>query len=269
MEDKDLVFLKLGGSLITHKDRPRSARRTVLERLAGEIVQAKGNSPGLHLIIGHGSGSFGHVPASQYRTREGVETDQEWHGFVEVWREASALNRIVIDILSGAGLDVISFPPSAGAMGSGGELVEWYTEPLERSLRQGLTPVVFGDVAFDRQIGGTIFSTEDLFVFLAPIFKPKRILLVGLEHGVWSDYPQRIKLIELITPETLAELQSSIGASSATDVTGGMYTKVTRSLEICQRVPGLGVSIFSGEQHGAVQRSLMGERLGTLIKAHK
>lgn len=267
MDANNLIFMKLGGSLITHKDRPRSARIDVIERLAGEIVQAKQALPALRLVLGHGSGSFGHVPARRYRTREGVYSDQEWSGFLEVWREASALNSIVVDVLSRAGLPVLAFPPSAGVIGAGGRLIEWNLEPLNCALGEGLIPLVFGDVAFDRQIGGTIFSTEDLFVYLAPHLKPERILLVGQERGVWTDYPQRTKLIESLTTENLADLKSGIGASAATDVTGGMYTKVTRSLDICKQVPGLTVSIFSGEQHGAVQQALGGKHLGTLIKA--
>ena len=69
-----LVFLKLGGSLITVKDQPHTPRLDVIERLAQEIAAARSADPGLQILLGHGSGSYGHVPASQFHTRQGVKT---------------------------------------------------------------------------------------------------------------------------------------------------------------------------------------------------
>ena len=36
-----------------------------------------------HLIIGHGSGSFGHYMASKYGTRRGVNGPEQWMGFAK------------------------------------------------------------------------------------------------------------------------------------------------------------------------------------------
>jgi len=53
-----LIFLKLGGSLITNKDLPNTARQLVLNRIAGEISNALQHNKQIKLLIGHGSGSF-------------------------------------------------------------------------------------------------------------------------------------------------------------------------------------------------------------------
>jgi isopentenyl phosphate kinase len=95
-----LVFLKLGGSLITEKNEPSTPRIAVLDRLAAEIAQALDAEPGLRLLVGHGSGSFGHVPAREYQTKNGVYSKRGWQGFIKVWRQAYALNRIVVEALS-------------------------------------------------------------------------------------------------------------------------------------------------------------------------
>ncbi len=102
------VFLKIGGSLITDKHRASTARLDVIERLADEIYLAIRTIKGVQLIIGHGSGSFGHIPAKQYQTRQGVHTPEEWQGFLEVYRQARQLNQIVFDIFSRKGLPVIA-----------------------------------------------------------------------------------------------------------------------------------------------------------------
>jgi isopentenyl phosphate kinase len=258
-------FLKLGGSLITDKTRPHTPRPEVLNRLAGEVAAARQRFPGLRLLLGHGSGSFGHVPARRYHTRQGVHTPQEWQGFLEVWREAVALNHLVVEGFSEAGLPVLAFPPSAGLSAVDGEVESWDLAPLESALQAGLLPVVYGDVVFDRVRGGTIFSTEDLFVYLAPRLRPERILLAGLEPGVWGDYPRCSRLVNEITSENLEQVATALGGSAATDVTGGMASKVRQSLRLVQAVPGLQVRIFSGETPGTLTQALAGEPVGTLI----
>ena len=106
----DLIFLKLGGSLITYKNIPRTARSEVIARLAGEIHAIKESDGDVGLILGHGSGSFGHVSAKKYGTRQGVNTTVEWGGFAEVWFQAATLNRILIEALISVGLPAITFP---------------------------------------------------------------------------------------------------------------------------------------------------------------
>ena len=109
---KEIIFLKLGGSLITDKDKPYTPRLDKLAELAQEIKAALDSNPSLLLILGHGSGSFGHVPAKKYGTRQGVHTPEQWRGFAEVWREADLLNRHVVDALWQAGLPAIRFAVS-------------------------------------------------------------------------------------------------------------------------------------------------------------
>lgn len=270
MQDKTatftgLQFLKLGGSLITEKSRPHTARVEVLERLAQEIASAWQKIEAGRLVVGHGSGSFGHIPARRFGTRLGVYTSQEWAGFVEVWREAAALNRLVVDAFAAAGLPAIPFQPSASVVTQDGRVEAWDLTPLQCALQAGLLPVVYGDVVFDLQRGGTILSTEDLFAYLARHLRPARILLAGLEDGVWQDYPRRSHRVEVITPENYPMIQPVLSGSAATDVTGGMASKVQQSLELAQELPGLKVHIFSGEIPGAVARALAGEAIGTLI----
>ena len=265
-EVSNLQFLKLGGSLITDKTRSHTARIDVLTRLAEEIAQVYKKNPNLKLVLGHGSGSFGHMPAKKYGTRLGVSTETEWRGFVEVWREAASLNHIVLGALSSAGLPAVAFPPSASVIASDGEVAIWDLEPMQAALKTNLLPVVYGDVVFDRVLGGTILSTEDLFGYLAPQLDPNCILLAGLEPGVWADYPICSRLIPEINIDNYGEVLPSLGGSAATDVTGGMASKVQQNFDLLKKVPGLEVKIFSGEEPGKLERALAGERVGTVLR---
>lgn len=265
--EQPLLFLKLGGSLITEKNRAHTPHLEVLDRLAQEIAEARRHGFAHRLILGHGSGSFGHVAADRYGTRQGVHTPDEWSGFSKVWQEAAALNHLVMQALQRAELNATAFPPSASVMASDGRLKRWELDPLQMALEAGLLPVVYGDVAFDTRRGGTILSTEDLFDHLARVLRPQYILLAGIEAGVWADYPVCARLLDEIGPRFLEGEAESLQGSAFTDVTGGMRSKVHQSLELVEAIPGLQVWIFSGVEPGSVYRALCGQRMGTLIHA--
>ena len=262
----ELCLLKLGGSLITDKNKAGTPRMEIIHRLAVEIAAACAQNPSLRLIVGNGAGSFGHVPAKRYGTRQGVHTPEEWRGFAEVWRQAAALNRLVTDALYAAGLPAMAFPPSAAVTAREGQVVSWDLSPIQYALQAGLLPVVQGDVIFDTARGGTILSTEDLFEHLARKLRPGRILLAGLEQGVWADFPACTRLVAEITPENLPEVAPALGGSVGTDVTGGMASKVGQSLRLVEEIAGLEVLIFSGEIAGVVKDALLGARVGTLLR---
>jgi len=276
-----LVFLKLGGSLITDKTQAYTPRVDVIEDAALQISTTLRTHPDLRLVIGHGSGSFGHVAASEYHTRDGFfprpsplmhrERDKTeknyWKGFAEVWYQASALNRFVMKALNKMNVPAIALPPSANVIASGGKVSIWETTAISMALAAGLVPVIYGDVTFDEIRGGTILSTEDLFAHLTRALAPDRILLAGLESAVWEDFPARTRKVETITPHIFTEISGGIGKAAGADVTGGMESKVTQMLELVQQNPKLKVQIFSGVESGNIVRALTGKTLGTWITA--
>jgi isopentenyl phosphate kinase len=262
---RKLVFLKLGGSLITDKSQAHTARLDVLDRLAKEIAAARMNDRDLQIVLGHGSGSFGHYPASKYHTRQGVKTAEEWAGFVEVWRDAADLNHLVLEALAKANLPALAFPPSAMLIARNGKVADWNLNTILQALDRHLLPVVYGDVVFDAELGGTILSTEDLFTHLVYHLSPTQVLLAGIEPGVWVDFPNTTTLLPEITPGSLSQVETGLGGSAVTDVTGGMADKVRQVLCLVEAFPELKGAIFSGEIPGNVQRALLGEPIGTTI----
>jgi isopentenyl phosphate kinase len=276
---KELVFLKLGGSLITDKTQPYTPLLDVMDDIAVQIKTALQAQPDMRLVLGHGAGSFGHVPASAYRTRDGLSPratpltyrerdkseDNYWKGFSEVWYQASALNRHVMQALHKMDVRAIALPPSSSVIASNGQVSVWETTAIRMSLSSGIVPVIFGDVVFDEVRGGTILSTEDLFMHLARALNPERILLAGLEAAVWADFPARKTKLEKITPNTIHAISAGVGKSEGVDVTGGMESKVKQMLDLVQEIPEMSVQIFSGKDLGNVVRALSGEVLGTLI----
>ncbi len=267
---RELVFLKLGGSLLTDKTRPQALRADVLARLADEIATALRQRPELQLLLGHGSGSFGHVTAQEHGTRAGVYTPQQWRGYAEVARVAAELNRLVVDALWAAGVPALRIQPSASAYCHDGELRGLEERPIVVALAQGLAPVVHGDVALDTVRGGTIISTEQIFHYLAPRLRPQRVVLVGEVEGVLTADPATgpAQLIAQITLDMLPDL--ALGGSRGVDVTGGMVAKVQEMLAVVEATPTLNsVQIISGLTSGLVRQVLIDPELqaGTRIVA--
>lgn len=257
----ELVFLKLGGSLITDKTQVEVVQEDVLRRVAGEVARARRDAPQVRVLLGHGSGSFGHVAARQHGTRAGVQGEQGWLGFAQVADAAARLNRLVVAAFLQAGVPVWSLQPSASALASDGVLAAWPSQQIELALSRGLAPLVFGDAVLDSVRGGTIASTEELFAWLAPRLRPQRIVLAGTVDGVYSRDPLLDPTAQPwpeITPGDLPRLRASLGGSHGVDVTGGMLSKVTDMGQLVAGQPDLEVRLVSGLRRDAIYHAILG-----------
>lgn len=255
-----LIFLKLGGSLITDKRQTETVRHEVLTRLAAELAAVRLANPQVRLIIAHGSGSFGHVHAKRYGTRAGVHTPEEWMGFALTADAAARLNRLVISALLQAGVPAWSIQPSATLRCADGRVARGLIDNIAQALANGLVPVVFGDVALDDVRGGTIASTEEIFEWLALQLRPQRIVLAGEVDGIYTADPQlhaAAQRIPVITPATLQDLQAVVGESHGVDVTGGMAAKVAQAVRMITQIPQLDLIICSGLIPGHLEGALL------------
>jgi isopentenyl phosphate kinase len=265
----ELVFLKLGGSLITDKTRYETPRPAVITRLAKEIQAALKARPDLQLVLGHGSGSFGHFVADRYKVAQGHLED--WRGYAETGAAAQRLNRLVVDALLAEGVHVVSLQPSASARCHHGELIEMAMGPIAELLGHGLVPLVYGDVALDDELGCTIISTEQIFLYLARSLRPQRVIVAGEVAGVFSGDPKRdtiVRLIPEITSRNLHNVEEMLTTSFSVDVTGGMLSKVQLLFQLVAEEPTLQARIITGRRNQLVERVLVDPTLseGTLLR---
>jgi isopentenyl phosphate kinase len=271
----NLIFLKLGGSVITDKNREATARQEVIRQIAREIHHALLHSTSnsisnstLSLLIGHGSGSFGHFAARKF----GYGEPGNWRAYAETGAAAARLTRIVTDVFLAEEVPVVAMQPSASARCRDGMLIDLAIEPIRTALAHHLIPLVHGDVAFDETRGMTIASTEIIFTYLAPILKPSRIVLAGIVEGVFTADPLKdssAQLIREITPANFAHIESQLRGSHGVDVTGGMLDKVKKMVDLVQREPTIHVHIVSALRAGVIERALTRTDFdeGTIIHA--
>jgi isopentenyl phosphate kinase len=270
------VYVKLGGSLITDKRRAETPRPDVLARLASEIQAARTARPELRLVLGHGSGSFGHVAAARHGTRQGAATPEQWYGFAEVADAAARLNRTVMAALLAAGIPAWSIQPGVALRCDDGRILAGPEATVAAALAKGLLPVVFGDVALDARRGATIASTEEIFAWLGAALPPARIILAGEVAGVYTGDPAALAgggldavILADLTPGMLGAVRPGLGGSHGVDVTGGMAAKVAQVMRWIAAWPDLEVLICSGLTPGNLYRALATPEQAVGTRCHR
>lgn len=260
---KVTTLIKFGGSLITDKQRVRSFRRGVLRDLLRQLAHVREQSPQRRMVIGHGSGSFGHHEAQQANIKAGLQSPADILGFARVGAAASELSMLVLAEMLALDLPALRFPPSAMFIGRQHRCIHFDTEPLLLALQQGLLPLLHGDVVLDRSIGGYILSTEALFAQCIEPLDVQRIILLGEVDGVLG---ARGELLPRICPQEYPRIAAELGGAAGVDVTGGMRQKVQAMLALAQRYPTLEIVIANGLQADILLDLLLrGRARGTRI----
>ena len=255
----ETVFLKLGGSLLTDKTAREVLRANRVESICAQIATVLDARPELKLVLGIGSGSFGHFPAFQYGLAQGADHPDAWMGAAITADSAARLVRHVTGCLIKAGVKAWSCQPGSAWMAQGRRVCGGSADVLARALASDLVPVVHGDVMLDLEQRVCIASTEEIFRFLAPSLRPHRILLAGEVPGIMSGPAEQwrgAKPIPRLHPERGGALPLVPGASRGVDVTGGMRTKLQLCLEMVEMCPEVHVHVFDGRPPGAVQAVL-------------
>ena len=259
------ILIKLGGSLITDKTRAKTFRRESVGRIARQVLRLRDQIQDIRIIIGHGSGSFGHYEAKKYNTAEGVTTDRAWNGFVKVGAVAAELSLMVQREFLGAGLPVMRFQPSSSLVSSDKRVKSFDSRALALALKRQTVPLIHGDIALDERIGGTIISTESLIAHLIKPLGVAQVILLGDVDGVLD---HKGALVPLITPRSLPEIRRALTGSDGIDVTGGMRQKVETMVSLVVEHPSLEVVIADGNRDGVLVDLLANRmQIGTRICA--
>lgn len=216
------TVLKLGGSLITHKDE----RETVDEAGLSAAASAIGEAAVDELVLIHGGGSFGHHLATDHGVSiESGTTDAA--AIRDIHEAMGRLNRAVLDALGEEGVPAIPVRPlSAGYRQASGTV--WHaSEHVSVMLGEGFVPVLHGDVFATEAAGATIVSGDELVVALARSLDADAVGLCASVQGVLDEDGALVE--EIARFEDVAPF---LGEADSTDVTGGMAGKVRALLEL-------------------------------------
>ncbi len=258
------VLIKLGGSVITDKEKEFTTREDVIKRLADEIAAAK-----IPAIIIHGAGSYGHGLAKKYGLHFGMKERIQYHMFSFLRIQMDELRQIISQALFDVGLNPFPIQPSAIITTLENEVFHFDDHSLLQSLRMGFTPVLHGDAVLDYRKGSSIISGDLLCQILARYLGPTRCIFVTDVEGIYDKDPKThpdAELLEVLRIGDVLRLIKSgdVGESLYDDVTEGMRGKLKEILPIVDS--GSEVAVINGTRDGALYNVLVGgEERGTFI----
>jgi len=217
-----LILIKLGGSVLTNKNRKYSFRTHTVKRLIKEIKKSDIED----YIIVHGGGSFGHPGAEKFDLNT-PDPKSPAEGMARVQLDMRRMNNHLLELMLDQGIWGISIPGGLITLFQDGELHELDKEIVQRYLSLDTVPVAFGDVTIDKKRGLTICSGDDIMVGLSSL--ADKSVFVSDVDGIYKDG----KLKEEFTGDMLPLGEYDLSKKKkGTDVTGGMNEKVKKMIEI-------------------------------------
>lgn len=257
-----MMVLKLGGSLLTHKQRRFSLRKKVLRRIASEVRDA---SRGLVMV--HGGGSYGHPLAHEYGLNEGYREKKQLRGVALTRLAMDRLSRAVVEALIDAGVNAVSLQASAMASCEDGRIKTLDVNAVRGFLALGVTPVLYGDVVLDSKKGFCILSGDKIVTYLCRALGARRAVLAIDRDGVYDRDPglhRDARLYRVINRDNYGEVISRLRAAEG-DVTGGIREKLRELWSLAE--DGKEAFIVNGLVPGRLRKALLGEEVkGTRIR---
>lgn len=220
-----MILIKLGGSIITNKQRPLSPRRKTIHGIAR--VLATLDEPA---VLVHGGGSFGHHWSVMYDMHTKPQR-YDSHGVAVVKNSMIDLNRIVVEILLKNKLNPYCLQPAYFMQGN--KPVPERIAEMAKISKSGLLPVTFGDALWYGQNKTYILSGDVIMTHLSQVLNPRLCIFALNVDGLYGD-PDAKKLI------TEFENQRPSMSKNKMDVTGGMARKVREAVKISKT----GIDVF-------------------------
>ena len=248
-----MILIKLGGSIITNKEKPLSPRRKTIDSLTKSLKKI-----GEPTIIVHGGGSYGHYWSVKY----GMHTKEEKYdlrGVAIIKNSMIELNKIILESFLKNKLSPYCLPPTDFM--SGNKPIAKKVKEIEKIAKSGMIPVTYGDALWFGQNKTYILSGDKIMTHLAKILKPRLVIFALNEDGVYSDLKSK-KLIYELKGE-----RPSISENKM-DVTGGM----TRKIEEASKIAKMRMNVFfvNGNKPDRIVKAIKNNKFeGTLFRGKK
>lgn len=220
-----MILIKLGGSVITNKEKPLSPRIKIINNIAKQLKRI--SEP---FVIVHGGGSFGHYWSVKYDMHT-KPARYDSHGVSIVKNSMIEINKIILDTLTKNKLNPYCLPPTDFM--SGNRPIPSKIKEIKKIAESNLIPVTFGDALWYGQKKSYILSGDKIMSILAKALRPRLSIFALNVDGLYSD----LKTKHLIND--MKDDQVSI-QDIPMDVTGGM----TRKLEEATRISKMGLKVF-------------------------
>lgn len=220
-----MILIKLGGSIITNKEKPLSPRMVAISNIASQLRKI-----GEPYIIVHGGGSFGHYWSVKYDMHT-KPARYSMRGVSVVKNSMVELDKIILDALEKHKINPYCLPPTDFM--SGDRPIASKIDEMGKIAKAGLVPVTFGDALWYGNAKSYILSGDRIMSILAKRLRPRLSIFVLNVDGLYSDLKTR-KLIRQMKGDSFSIKDIPM------DVTGGMSRKVQEATAISK----MGLKVF-------------------------
>jgi isopentenyl phosphate kinase len=252
-----LALIKLGGSVVTFKDKPLEANTIAIDSISRVLAQLAVPS-----IIVHGGGSFGHYWSVKYDMHT-KPAEYDPHGVSVVHESMIALNQTIINSMIGAGLNPYGIPPSVFT--SGHKPISTKIKQIHVMSRSKVTPVTFGDVVHMQGAKYSILSGDALMTILARELRPSKVIFATNVDGIYKDMKSKELVAEI---RATGKRSITFSKESVADVTGGMQRKVTEAFKIASY--GMDVLMVNGLVPERIREAIENRlQVGTVVRGSR
>lgn len=248
-----MILIKLGGSIITNKEKPLSPRKKTIDNLVKNLRKIK--EP---IIIVHGGGSFGHYWSVKYDMHTQPRKYSQ-KGVSIIKNSMIDLNKIILDSFLKNRLNPYCLPPT-DFMDGNKPIIKKIKE-IEKIAKSGLIPITFGDALWYGQNKTYILSGDKIMTHFSKILKPRLSIFALNEDGLYSDLKSKELIYEL-------KNEKPTFSKNIMDVTGGM----TRKVEEASKIAKFGVNVFfvNGNKSERIVKAVKNRKYeGTLFRGKR
>jgi isopentenyl phosphate kinase len=247
-----LALIKLGGSVVTFKEKPLTANFEAINNITRVIATIK-----IPLIVVHGGGSFGHYWSVKYDMHT-KPYDYDAYGISIVHESMMCLNQIIVNSMIKERINAYTVMPS-NFTSSHRPIIRKIDE-LRDIAENGIIPVTFGDIIHINKRKYSILSGDVIMRILSQVLHPSKVIFTLNVDGIYKNSK---------TKETIKEIKNSNRSIELStiedDVTGGMRRKVTEAFKIARS--GVDVLMVNGLNPERIINAISGSAFeGTTIK---
>ena len=253
-----MILIKLGGSIITNKEKPLSPRKKTIENISKGL--RKINEP---IIIVHGGGSFGHPMAKKYSISNGfnIKIENQFYGLAKTHEAMVKLNSIVINSFLEKNYPVIPIEPYSTFIKKSKGIEIKNLEAIELTLEMGVTPVLYGDVILDEEKTFSIISGDNIILELCKRLQKMHISKVIFTIDKDGIFIERNGEIEFLNEARFTQIDglNLANLGKKIDVTGGIMNKLKTIKEIGKlNIP---VQILNGLNENFLFKGIIDEKV--------
>jgi isopentenyl phosphate kinase len=266
-ELSDLTVIKLGGALLTDKERPGHLRHGLLAAIAAEVRHCRDAGLLSRLILVHGVGSFGHPPVLAHRLHKGFQDEGQLLALAETQQIVMTLRQAVAEAFRAAGAPVCLMLPSSCMTAENFALATHFWDGVAGFVALGMIPLLGGDILADAASGFSVYSGDKLAVDLALHFGAERLIFATAVDAIYDRDPNQHEGARPLVRVSLSDVSAELDARRAVDASGAMAGKLAaiRRGETAVAA-GMRVDLISMMQPNNLRRLLQGEKdIGTRI----